>query len=121
LKEIKAVVKDKGKRIKVKGKREEEKSKKRDTLHAARITKRGRKMKFRPEITRVKLNPEQAVLTCECFSGNGKLIMGRSYGTGGLHVVCKNLGYDRMTQFAYDCTTRDIAAECHWHGSVSSS
>lgn len=23
--------------------------------------------KFRPEITRVKLNPEQAVLQCECF------------------------------------------------------
>ena len=25
-------------------------------------------MKFRPEITRVKLNPEQAVLTCNCYS-----------------------------------------------------
>ena len=28
----------------------------------------GRKPKFRPKITRVKLNPEQAVLTCNCFS-----------------------------------------------------
>ena len=26
-----------------------------------------RKAKFRPEITRVKLNPEQAVLQCACF------------------------------------------------------
>ncbi len=28
-----------------------------------------RKPKFKPVITRVKLNPEQAVLTCNCFSG----------------------------------------------------
>ena len=27
----------------------------------------GRKPKFRPEIRRVKLNPEQAVLMCSCF------------------------------------------------------
>ncbi len=28
----------------------------------------GRKPKFKPEITRVKLNPEQAVLTCFCYN-----------------------------------------------------
>lgn len=28
-----------------------------------------KKPKFRPRITRVKLNPEQAVLACECFAG----------------------------------------------------
>ena len=27
------------------------------------------KPKFKPEITRVKLNPEQAVLSCNCFNG----------------------------------------------------
>jgi hypothetical protein len=27
-----------------------------------------RKAKFKPEITRVKLNPEQAVLTCACYN-----------------------------------------------------
>ncbi|MDD5078705.1 MAG: hypothetical protein PHH68_08030 [Candidatus Omnitrophica bacterium] len=27
------------------------------------------KMKFKPVITRIKLNPEQAVLSCACFSG----------------------------------------------------
>jgi len=32
-----------------------------------RPSKKGRKMKFRPEITRVKLNPEQAVLSCSCY------------------------------------------------------
>jgi hypothetical protein len=26
------------------------------------------KPKFKPEITRIKLNPEQAVLTCSCFN-----------------------------------------------------
>jgi len=62
LKEIKAVIKDKGKRIKVKGEKGEEKS------NEVRSTKKGRKMKFRPEITRVKLNPEQAVLSCNCHS-----------------------------------------------------
>ena len=29
----------------------------------------GGKPKFRPRITRVKLNPEQAVLSCSCWSG----------------------------------------------------
>ena len=28
-----------------------------------------RKPKFRPVVTRVKLNPEQAVLACNCWSG----------------------------------------------------
>ena len=28
-----------------------------------------KKQKFRPRISRVKLNPEQAVLSCSCFSG----------------------------------------------------
>lgn len=28
-----------------------------------------RKPKFKPEITRVKLNPEQAVLSCTCWAG----------------------------------------------------
>jgi len=28
-----------------------------------------RKPKFRPEIRRVKLNPEQAVLSCDCYGG----------------------------------------------------
>jgi len=28
-----------------------------------------RKLKFRPRITRIKLNPEQAVLACNCYDG----------------------------------------------------
>jgi len=33
----------------------------------------GRKPKFKPMITRIKLNPEQAVLSCNCYS-NGNLV-----------------------------------------------
>lgn len=42
-----------------------------------------RKPKFRPKITRVKLNPEQAVLTCTCFSGGllGTLPLQHSFGS----------------------------------------
>ena len=31
-----------------------------------------RKPKFNPEITRVKLNPEQAVLVCDCYNQDRK-------------------------------------------------
>jgi hypothetical protein len=45
-----------------------------------------KKPKFNPEVTRVKLNPEQAVLNCSCYSGNviivnrGGVIAGMAYG-----------------------------------------
>jgi len=39
-----------------------------------------RKRKFKPVITRVKLNPEQAVLTCNCYNvGNYNDSYGPSY------------------------------------------
>ncbi len=33
-----------------------------------------KKPKFRPRITRIKLNPEQAVLACNCFNSNWNVI-----------------------------------------------
>jgi len=33
--------------------------------------KNGRKPKFKPTITRIKLNPEQAVLACSCYDSGG--------------------------------------------------
>lgn len=36
-----------------------------------------RKPKFKPEITRVKLNPEQAVLACLCYDTGYMLIVGQ--------------------------------------------
>ena len=32
-----------------------------------------KKPKFRPKMSRIKLNPEQAVLTCDCYTSSGKL------------------------------------------------
>jgi len=34
-----------------------------------------RKPKFKPEITRIKLNPEQAVLSCTCYMSGHKLTL----------------------------------------------
>jgi len=47
--------------------------------------------KFKPEITRVKLNPEQAVLQCNCIE-QGQI--GRS-GKAGKLVVCYNIVGDK--------------------------
>ncbi len=51
-----------------------------------------RKLKFRPRITRVKLNPEQAVLGCNCFQGTTI----KSFAGGGAYG-----GY--MVEEAYTC------------------
>ncbi|MFH1901191.1 MAG: hypothetical protein ABIK26_02940, partial [Candidatus Omnitrophota bacterium] len=89
LKEIKAIVKSKELRAKGIEQREKAQSGKRkdkkqstqkksvvsnnSVIPACRqagvVAKKGRKMKFRPDITRVKLNPEQAVLSCSCYTG----------------------------------------------------
>ena len=44
-----------------------------------------RKPKFSPEITRVKLNPEQAVLVCDCYKRGTRL--------GGPHDTWTTLFY----------------------------
>ena len=36
-----------------------------------------KRLKFRPEITRVKLNPEQAVLACTCIDAQRYAAVGR--------------------------------------------
>jgi hypothetical protein len=65
-----------------------------------------RKPKFKPTITRVKLNPEQAVLSCDCNNGAfGWYTYGSTnLGTGkGSQVYCNgsksffyNVGYSDM-------------------------
>jgi hypothetical protein len=37
-----------------------------------------KKLKFKPIITRIKLNPEQAVIWCVCFTGTGRLRTNRT-------------------------------------------
>ena len=43
--------------------------------------KPGRKPKFRPRITRIKLNPEQAVLFCNCYNTNREFTGGWGWHT----------------------------------------
>ena len=57
------------------------------------------KPKFKPDIIRIKLNPEQAVLICECF------IEGRKYvGTGGAPeflTICTAIVNGSKSYFPY--------------------
>jgi len=46
-----------------------------------------KKLKFKPEIKRVKLNPEQAVLQCDCF--DGYWVEDSSSPAGGSRYVCR--------------------------------
>ena len=63
----------------------------------------GRKPKFRPVITRIKLNPEQAVLTCDCFSMRGRHV---SQGTG----------YARIGSGAHSVCNSDRTLNAYWYG-----
>jgi len=50
-----------------------------------------RKPKFKPEITRVKLNPEQAVLVCSCWwaGKQGEPVVGnQAHCLGGTKIKC---------------------------------
>jgi len=67
LKEIKAVIREKAR-----CKSQKTKNRRGGACLLPLLTKKGRKMKFRPEITRVKLNPEQAVLSCSCHSEHNR-------------------------------------------------
>jgi hypothetical protein len=42
-----------------------------------------KKKKFKPVITRVKLNPEQAVLTCNCYNTSNYYNLGGPYSGAG--------------------------------------
>ncbi|MBU0878035.1 MAG: hypothetical protein KKD55_00305, partial [Candidatus Omnitrophica bacterium] len=71
LREIKAVIRDT--RSSMIDTRKKKKDGKGALNSVKRVTRKGRKMKFRPEITRVKLNPEQAVLSCTCYDDSKRL------------------------------------------------
>jgi len=45
------------------------------------------KLKFKPEITRVKLNPEQAVLTCYCWD-QARIATGATSNAPGAQFAC---------------------------------
>jgi len=48
-----------------------------------------KKLKFKPEITRIKLNPEQAVLSCACYNtGNDYRESGTDQADGSSNSCC---------------------------------
>lgn len=72
-----------------------------------------RKPKFKPEVTRIKLNPEQAVLTCLCWDV-GKIGIGRAGNEPGAQFACyQSQGpippvktvQERTINWAYDSAT----------------
>jgi hypothetical protein len=62
-----------------------------------------KKQKFKPEITRVKLNPEQAVLSCSCYS-NGMVFSNFIYRPNTLTTICGPGVFGKNVQTAYVCS-----------------
>ncbi len=61
-----------------------------------------KKPKFRPRITRIKLNPEQAVLACSCYSSGLRAGSSTEYRISGQLInVCSG----KSTVFAWDSGT----------------
>jgi len=56
------------------------------------------KLKFNPQITQIKLNPEQAVLACSCWSG------GRALSSTGTRAATTCISNTRNTSAAYRST-----------------
>lgn len=55
-----------------------------------RRERESKKPKFKPEITRVKLNPAQAVLACNCWSA-GFFAQNALYYGGPMATICQSL------------------------------
>lgn len=49
-----------------------------------------KKPRFKPEITRVKLNPEQAVLACACYA-QGRMFSSSAQHIGRDEIACRYL------------------------------
>lgn len=80
----------------------------------------GRKPKFKPMITRIKLNPEQAVLTCNCFNAGFRL-----YRTSIKTSIADVSGCDNARiRAGNSCDDGDSlysGATGHWSGTLGSS
>jgi len=61
------------------------------------------KLKFKPVITKIKLNPEQAVLQCSCWD------QGRAVSTTGTRTNTLYCQRDTRTKPAYNRTTTTTA------------
>ncbi|NLO91281.1 MAG: hypothetical protein GX410_04730 [Elusimicrobia bacterium] len=63
------------------------------------------KPKFTPEITRIKLNPEQAVLACSCYT-NRRAFEPYWYGPGYPMMINRSNVCFRNTRRTYYCNTQ---------------
>ena len=61
----------------------------------------GRKPKFRPVITRVKLNPEQAVLSCNCYSMGYNYLTTQAGGIDNAYWGCAPVSGTRNVDVRY--------------------
>jgi len=66
-----------------------------------------KKPKFKPEITRVKLNPEQAVLSCACYTGDRR---GTGTWTSGVQWCAPLFGGGQKMLMSNDCAVTDDAS-----------
>ncbi len=66
--------------------------------------RRVKKPKFKPVVTRVKLNPEQAVLQCSCFDG-GQYFEPLNPGNPTDNFICTVSGKSHLQTDAYAGTT----------------
>jgi len=83
-----------------------------------------KKPKFKPTITRVKLNPEQAVLTCGCYSTGQHAWGGDKYWGHGTWVGHDCVGSGKAIHDLYQCQTTNEEADqgyesTHSHSSYS--
>ena len=81
-----------------------------------------RKPKFRPTITRIKLNPEQAVLTCQCHTGStmayGRVISNPPT----LMTVCTVMwGKDLHTTYLHQKSVNWWDSDQHYHQAAGAS
>ncbi len=77
-----------------------------------------RKPKFKPEITRVALDPEQAVLMCDCYAGGLRWIGVTTYTSNNVGNVCFMKKYGKEMERHYYCNGYND----RWHsGAIVSS
>lgn len=77
-----------------------------------------RKTRFKPEIKRIKLNPEQAVLACSCHNGQRWLSTTSHPGYPGTNDHCNPGGKYSSRR---PCTTTGPVVGYRWQAVASSS
>jgi hypothetical protein len=81
-----------------------------------------KKPKFKPALTRVKLNPEQAVLNCACYNSGRTMFSNNCQGSQGAYVAgCHWAGRMLVGSYYYAYCAWSSPAACPGGGGASSS